>query len=173
MRVPAALATVIVAVVAQAVLARYAVGGRFVFDFVLVGVVYAALRWDARAGLIGGTIGGLLQDVLSGGVVGVGGLAKTLVGGAAGGLGAQFVVTRPHARALIVAGASVAHRLIVIGLTALIDQQWSGLPWADMLEETVLNTACAWALFQATEVLPAAVERRRVHRQARWGRRNW
>ena len=173
MRLTAILATVVLGVLAQALLVRYAVGGRLVFDFVLVAVVYAALRWDARAGLIGGTVGGLLQDVLSGGVAGVGGLAKTLVGGAAGGVGSLFVVTRPHWRALIVAGASFVHRLLMIALTSLISEQWSGLPLADMLGETVVNTVCAWVLFQGTDALPAALERRRMHRQARWGRRNW
>ena len=37
------LVTVVVAVVLQVTLARYTVGGRWVFDLVLVGVVYAAL----------------------------------------------------------------------------------------------------------------------------------
>ena len=55
-----------------------------VFDFVLVGVVFAALQSGAVAGMLAGTIGGLLLDVLSGGVVGLGGLVKTLVGCAAG-----------------------------------------------------------------------------------------
>ncbi|HUF47171.1 MAG TPA: rod shape-determining protein MreD [Vicinamibacterales bacterium] len=173
MKVPVALVTVIVAVLAQTVLVRYAVGGAFSFDLVLVGVVYVALRWDARAGVVGGTIGGLLQDLLSGGVVGVGGLAKTLVGGAAGGLGAQFVVTRPDARALIVAGASLVHRLLMVGMVALINEQWPALPWADMLMEAGVNAACAWVLFQGTDALPAALERRRMRRQSRWGRRRW
>ncbi len=173
MRLPVVFATVIGAVFVQALLVRYAVGGRPVFDFVLVGVVFVALRWDVRAGLLGGTVGGLLQDVFSGGVAGVGGLAKTLVGGAAGGIGARFVITRPHARALLVAGASVVHRLLMLGLTALIDQQWPALSPADMLVETAANAASAWLLFRATDSWPAVVERRRLRRQARWGRRNW
>ena len=173
MRFPAVLATVVGAVFVQALLVRYAAGGRLAFDFTLVGVVFVALRWDARAGLVGGSIGGVLQDVLSGGVAGVGGLAKTLVGGAAGGIGSRFVITRPHDRALLVAGATVVHRLIMVALTSLIDQQWSGLPLVDMLEETVVNTACAWALFRAADGWPAVFERRRLRRQARWVRRNW
>jgi len=167
------LGIVALAVLAQAVLVRFAVGGRLVFDFVLVGVVYVALRGDARAGLIGGTVGGLMQDVLSGGVIGVGGLAKTLVGGGAGGIGSRFVVTKPHSRALIVAGASVAHRLLMILMTSIIAEQWPTFSPADMLEETVVNSVSAWVLFYATDALPAAVERRRLHQQARWGRRSW
>jgi len=95
------------------------------------------------------------------------------VGGAAGGIGSRFVVTRAHSRALIVAGATVAHRLLMVGLTSIIAEQWPAFSPADMLEETVVNTACGWLLFQATDALPAAAERRRLHRQARWGRRNW
>jgi len=167
------IATVVVAVLVQVVLVRFAVGGRFDFDFVLVGVVYAALLGDARTGLLAGTIGGLLQDLLSGGVIGVGGLAKTLVGGAAGAVGAQFVVTKAHSRAVIMAAASLVHRLLMVALAGLIAEQWPSLAAADILEETVVNTLCAWMLFQATDAWPAAVERRRLHRQARWGRRNW
>jgi rod shape-determining protein MreD len=173
MRVPWVLATVLGAVLLQVVLVRYAAGGRLVFDLVVVGVVYVALQRNARAGVVAGTVGGLLQDVLSGGVAGLGGLAKTIVGGAAGAVGSRFVVTRPYARALIVAGASVVHRLIMVGLSAMIDERWPGLPWVVMLEETALNTACGFVLFQATEAVPAALERSRVQRRARWGRRNW
>ena len=53
------------AVVLQVTLARYTVGGRWVFDLVLVGVVYAALLWGPVAGMLAGTIGGLLQDWLA------------------------------------------------------------------------------------------------------------
>ncbi len=80
MKLTAVVAAVIVAVLLQVTLARYTVGGRWVFDLVLVGVVFVALQWGPVAGMLAGTIGGLLQDVLSGGIVGVGGLAKTLVG---------------------------------------------------------------------------------------------
>ena len=85
MKVTAVLIAVILSVVLQVTLARYTVGGRLVFDVVLVGVVYSALQWGPVAGMLAGTIGGLLQDMLAGEIVGVGGLAKTLVGCAAGG----------------------------------------------------------------------------------------
>lgn len=173
MKLPALAGVVAVAVLLQVVLARYAVGDRWVFDLVLVGVVYVALRSGAAGGLLAGTLGGLLQDLFSGTVLGVGGLAKTLVGGAAGAVGSQFVVTRPLGRTLIVLVASVVHRLLMLGLVAVIDQQWFGVPWMDMLEETVVNGACALALFHASEAVPAAVERGRMSRRTRWGRRTW
>ena len=92
MRGIAVLLSVVVAVILQVALARYAVGGRWVFDLVLVGVAFAALQGGAITGMMAGTAGGLLQDVLSGGIVGVGGLAKTVVGCLAGVVGTQFVV---------------------------------------------------------------------------------
>ena len=94
---------VLAAVLFQVALARYAVGGRWVFDLVLVGVAFAALQGGALAGMVAGTVGGLLQDVLSGGIVGVGGLAKTVVGCVVGVVGTQFVLARASARMLIVA----------------------------------------------------------------------
>ena len=48
--------------------------------FVLVVVVYVALTNGPVAGLLTGTIAGLLQDALATGIIGIGGLAKTLAG---------------------------------------------------------------------------------------------
>jgi rod shape-determining protein MreD len=167
------LATVIVAVVLQMTLARFAVGGRWLFDLVLVGVVYAALLWGPVAGMLAGTIGGLLEDMLSAQIIGVGGLAKTVVGFAAGTVGAQFIVTQPSARVLVVAVASLAQRVLILALYALIDQRWSGVPWTAMLGETTLNVLCGWFVFQATEMLPGAIARGRLSRRPKWGPRKW
>lgn len=173
MKLASVLASVLIGVLLQAALARYTVGGGWVFDLVLVSVVFAGLQWGPVAGLVGGTIGGLLQDVLSGEVVGVGGLAKTLVGFAAGLVGAQFVMTRPHARAIVVAVASLAHRFVMLTFTSLIDQRWAGVSWGAMLAETGLNTLAAFLVFQGTAALPGAIARQRVNRRAGFGRRQW
>lgn len=164
---------VILAVVLQVALARYTVGGRWVFDLVLVGVVVAALQSGPIAGLIAGTIGGLLQDVLAGGIIGVGGLAKTLSGFGAGVVGAQFVVARPYARMIIVAVATVMHRLIVLGLYAVIDQEWRGVSWGAMLAETGINAMAGFVVFQAVHALPGALERQRMNRRSSLSRRQW
>ena len=173
MKITSVLVTVAVAVVLQLALARYTVGGRFLFDIVLVGVVYAALNWGPVAGMLAGTAGGLIQDALSDDVVGIGGLAKTLVGFTTGAAGAQFVVARPLARVLLLAVASLAHRLIVVALHALVDQHWPGVPWAAMLGETALNSICGLVAFQAAENLPGAISRGRQSRRPRLRRREW
>jgi rod shape-determining protein MreD len=167
------LAAVLIAVVLQVTFARYTVGGRWAFDLVLVGVVYAALRWEAVAGMVAGTLGGLLQDMLSGGIIGVGGLAKTLTGFATGVVGTQFVVAKPHARAIIVGGATIFHRLIMLVLQGLIDQKWPGLPWTAMLGETAINSVCGFLAFHLTDALPGAIGRGRMSRRSGLGRRQW
>lgn len=173
MKVTSVLVTVAVAVVLQLALARYTVGGRWLFDIVLVGVVYAALNWGPAAGMVAGTTGGLIQDALSDDIVGTGGLAKTIIGFTAGAVGAQFVVARPMARVAILAGASVLHRGIVIVLHAIIDQHWSGVPWTAILGETALNAVCGLVAFQMSERLPGAIARGRQSRRTGLRRREW
>lgn len=173
MKFTAVLLTTIAAVMLQVTLARYTVGGSWVFDLVLVGAVFAGLQWGPAAGLLSGTIGGLLQDLLSGGIVGVNGLTKTLVGFAAGLIGTQFVLTRAHARSIIVAGATFVHRGMMLGLTGLIEQHWPGVSWGTMLGEVALNTLAAFVLFQATSAWPGMIERHRASRRTSFSRRQW
>lgn len=164
---------IVAAVLLQVGLARYAVGGRWVFDLVLVGVAFAALQGGATAGMLAGTVGGLLQDVLSGGIVGVGGLAKTVVGCLTGVVGTQLVVTRPSARMIIVAGATIVHRLVIVALQALIDLQWLGISWGALLVETGLNALAALLVFQAAQAIPGMLARQRIGRRSSLSRRQW
>jgi rod shape-determining protein MreD len=167
------LLTVAVAVVLQVTLARYTVGGRWVFDLVLVGVVFASLQWGAVAGILAGTTGGLLQDMLAGGVVGVGGLSKTIVGFATGVVGTQFVLVKPQARVIIVVVATVLHRLMILATYGLIDQKWPGVSWTGMLWETGLNSLAAFVVFQANNALPGVISRQRGSRRSSLSRRQW
>jgi rod shape-determining protein MreD len=173
MKPAAVLLTVLVSVILQTTLARYTVGGSWVFDLVLVGVIFAGLEWGPVAGILAGTIGGLLQDTLAGEIMGIGGLAKTVTGCVAGVIGTQFVLARPQARVLVAAGATVVHRLIVLGLHGLIDQHWPGIAWGAMLAETGLNTACALVLFVAASATPGIMERQRMGRRSSLSRRQW
>jgi rod shape-determining protein MreD len=169
----AVAATVLVAVLLQMMFARYMIGGRVVFDLVLVGVVFAALQWGPVAGMIGGTIGGLLQDALAGGIVGVGGLAKTIVGYIAGQVGVQFVIVRPRAKVLPLAVATLVHRPLMLSFYSLIDLRWPQVPWTAMLWEMGVNCACGLALFLAADALPGALSRGRMSRRSTFSRRQW
>ena len=60
--------------------------------------------------MFAGTLGGLVQDALSSGVIGIGGLAKTIVGFLAGVVGTQFIVAQPLPRFVVFFGATIAAR---------------------------------------------------------------
>ncbi len=168
-----AVVTVIaVGVALQLSLSRFIVGGHWGFDLVLVAVVFVALRWGPTAGVIGGSIGGLIQDALAGGTIGVGGLAKTVVGFGAGVIGSQFIVARPLPRMLLVAGATVVMRFVMLGIFGMIDLHWPAVPWLAMLIETLLNSLAALVVFQGAESLPAML-RRGPSRRSSFGKRRW
>ena len=59
----------------QTTLSGLTIGGARMVNLVVVAVVYVALVFGPVAGLMAGTAGGLAQDALSGGIVGVGGLS--------------------------------------------------------------------------------------------------
>lgn len=173
MRITSVFATVLVAVLVQVLFSRFTIADRWVFDLVLVGVIYAALQWGAAAGMLAGTIGGLLHDVLSGGIAGVGGLAKTVVGFAAGAIGSQLVVAKPQGRMLIVAVASLAHRFILVGLQAMIEQQPPVVSLTVLVSETLINALIGFVAFQVTESIPGAMSRGRFSRRSSLSRRQW
>ena len=94
-------------------------------------VVYVALTSGPETGLLTGAFAGLVQDALSTtGVVGVGGLAKTIVGFLAGIVGTQFIVAQPLPRFVVFFTASLIHSLVFIGLFAVLDPRRFGAPYA-------------------------------------------
>lgn len=156
----------------QMAFARFTVGGRWSLDLVLVAVTFVALKWGPGAGVIGGTLGGLTQDALAGGTVGIGGLSKTVVGFFVGVIGSQFIVTRPAPRMLIVAGATIVNRLIVQAILSAIDLSWNGLSWPAVLAETGLNALTALVLFYSIDMVPALM-RRGPSRGSGFAKRKW
>jgi rod shape-determining protein MreD len=160
-----AIATV-VALVAQTTLARF-VSGTIVVDLVLVVVVYAALLAGPVTGLLTGTFAGLLQDALSIGVIGIGGLAKTIVGFLAGVIGTQFIVSQAPSRFVVFFAATVLHAVIFMGLYQLLGLRDFGAPYGKVLEQAFANAVVGTVAFQAAELLPGAVERRRMNRMRR------
>ena len=73
----AALAAVAAALALQTTLASLVIRGTAALDLVLIVVVYVALVSGPVRGLLLGLVAGLIQDALSSGIIGVGGLAKT------------------------------------------------------------------------------------------------
>lgn len=173
MNIARVLLVVAVGLVMQMALARYAVGGRWAFDLVLVAVVYAGLAWGPIAGMWAGTAGGLIQDALSGDVIGVGGLAKTIAGLGAGVAGSQFVVSQASSRVATVVVVTVGHRLLLVSLLAIVDQRWSDISWTAMLVEIGVNGLAGLIAFKATELAPGAVRQSRQLRRSSLSKRRW
>jgi rod shape-determining protein MreD len=171
-RIVSVVAVMIAAVALQMAFARFTVGGRWSLDLVLVAVAFVALKWGPSAGVIGGTIGGLTQDALAGGTIGVGGLSKTIVGFGVGVIGSQFVVARSAPRVLVVVGATVVDRMLLWGITNAIDLGGRGISWVSVLTEVGLNALVTLIVFQSIEIMPGMM-RRRSSRRSAFGARKW
>jgi rod shape-determining protein MreD len=155
---------VVVALALQTTLNRFIVRENFAVDLVMVAVVYVALTAGPVAGMMAGTIGGLIQDAMSSGIIGIGGLAKTIVGFLAGVLGAQFIVANSLPRFVVFLGATVVHAIVFMGLYVVLDLRHFGTPYAQVAGQALGNAFVGVIAFQVVELLPGAVERRRAQR---------
>jgi len=162
-----AILAVAAALAIQTTLARFLVRGSIAVDLVLVAVVYVALTSGPVTGMLTGTFAGLIQDALSSGVVGIGSLAKTVVGFLAGIIGTQFIVAQPLPRFVVFFSATVLHAVIFMGLYILLDVRQFGTPYAAALGQAVGNAVVGVVAFQLVELLPGAVERRRARTRLR------
>jgi rod shape-determining protein MreD len=153
---------VAVALVLQTTLTRFLVRGAVAVDLVLVVVVYVALRSGPVTGLLSGTFAGLLQDALSSGVIGIGGLAKTVVGFLAGVVGTQFIVAHALPRVDVFVAATVLHAVVFMGLYVLLDLRHFGSPYGAVAGQALGNAVVGVVAFELVELLPGAVERRRA-----------
>ena len=114
----------------QTTLAGLRIGGTTAVNLVLVVVVYVGLAFGPAGGLVAGTAGGLVQDALAGGLIGIGGFAKTLVGFMVGVLGAQFIVSQPLPRFVMFVGATFVHEACFQGLYAVVESRVFRLPYS-------------------------------------------
>jgi rod shape-determining protein MreD len=163
-RLLGALAALAMALVLQTTLAQVLVRGTAALDLVLVVVVYLALSSGATTGLLAGAAAGLAQDALSSGVLGIGGLAKTVVGFVIGILGTQFIVVRPLPRFVVFVAATVLHAVVFMGLYELLGLRHFGRPYGGVLSQGVANAIVGIVAFQTLEFVPGALQRRSANR---------
>ncbi|HWW88146.1 MAG TPA: rod shape-determining protein MreD [Vicinamibacterales bacterium] len=164
MKTAGAILAIAVALVLQTTLTRFVFRGTFAPDLVLVVVVFVGLMWGPVAGLLAGTVAGLAQDALTSGVLGIGGLSKTIVGFLSGVIGTQFIVAAWLPRFVVFFGATAVNAAAFMGLYALLDLRHFGTPYARVAWEGLANAVIGLVLFQIVELLPGAVERRRVQK---------
>ena len=178
MKAAAITLMIIMALALQTSLARFLTPGGGLVDFVFIAVVYIALSTGPTAGMIAGAVAGLSQDALAASgalsivigsdravttqsIIGIGSLAKTVVGFFAGIIGSQFIVARPLPRALVFFTATVTHAIIFIGLYRLIDRGYMQSSMGAILSQAGANALVGVLVFQIAEFLPNFVDRRR------------
>jgi rod shape-determining protein MreD len=163
----AALAAIAAALALQTTLTGLVIRGAAALDLVLVVVVYISLMSGPVAGVLVGSLAGLIQDALPLGVLGIGGLAKTLVGFAAGLLGTQFIVTAPLPRFIVFVMATILHSAVFMGLYMLLDLRQFPTPYTAVLSQAIGNGFVGVVGAQIIELLPGLRERRRARRVSR------
>ena len=165
MKAAGVLLAIALALALQTTLARFVIGGTAALDLVLVVVVYVALTTGPVSGMLAGSVAGIIQDALSSGVIGIGGLAKAIVGFVAGVIGQQFIVTAALPRFVMFLAASVAHAAVFMGLYVLLGLRTFPSPWAAILSQAAGNAVVGMVAFTIIEGLPGMVERRRMRRR--------
>jgi rod shape-determining protein MreD len=171
MKAAGVLLAFVVALTLQTTIAGLSIGGGGAVNLVLVAVVYIALAYGAGAGLVAGTVGGLVQDALAGAILGIGGLSMTLVGFVVGVLGAHFIVSQPLPRLVMFVGATVVHELCFQGLSALAEGRGLQFHFTTVLTQAALNGLIGIIAFQVVEHVPGLVQRRRLRGESLSARR--
>ena len=167
MRAAGIILAIALALALQTTLARFLIRGVVGVDLVLVVVVYVALTSGSVTGLLTGAVAGLIQDVVTrvpSSIIGIGGLAKTIVGFLAGIVGTQFIVAQPLPRFVVFFVATIVHAVVFMGLYVLLDLRHFGTPVAAVSGQALGNALVGVVAFQLVELLPGAVERRRAAR---------
>jgi rod shape-determining protein MreD len=160
-----AFIAIALALALQTTLTRFVAEGTGAVDVVLVAVVYVALTTGPVGGMLSGTIAGLIQDTLSSGVIGIGSLAKTLVGFLVGAFGQQFIVTATLPRLVMFVAATALHAAVFMGLYVALGLQVFSSPWKAIGSQAAVNAVIGLVSFAVIESLPGALERRRTRRR--------
>lgn len=167
MKIATSLLALAIALALQTTLASLVIRGTAALDLVLIVVVYLALISGPVTGLLLGSAAGLVQDALSSGVIGIGGLAKTVVGFVAGVLGTQFIVTAPLSRFVVFLLATVLHAGVFMGLYTLLGLRQFDDPWGAVVTQAVGNGFLGVVGAQVVELLPGLRDRRKARRMTR------
>ncbi|MDE2906838.1 MAG: rod shape-determining protein MreD [Acidobacteriota bacterium] len=161
------------ALLAQTAIVRMVASDGPPTDLVLIVVVLAALSRGRLAGLWTGTAGGLLQDMLSGGIIGISGLAKSVTGVLVGMAGSRFIIETIWQHLVVIAAASTFHTVSVLGVYALV----GAAPAATatfVLSRAAAEGVLGISALTLARAVPVAVQRARQRlSRRRAARRPW
>jgi rod shape-determining protein MreD len=140
-------------------------------NLVLIAVVYVALAYGAVSGLLAGAITGLVQDALGGGIVGIGGMTKTLIGFLVGVLSAQFNLSTLMPRLVMFVAATFVHELMFAGLQVIAAGRPFSVKLSVVLLQALVNGLIGVLAFVLVENGPQALANRRLRRASLTKRR--
>ena len=164
MKTAVLILAIAVALVLQTTLSGLMVGGTIAVNLVLVAIVYLALAYGAVTGMLAGTFGGLAQDALAGGIVGIGGMSKTIIGFAVGVLSSQFNLSTTVPRMVMFVAATFVHQLVFESLNAMIGGRQFSPQWTATLVQALTKGLIGVLVFLEIENGPDTLQRRRARR---------
>lgn len=129
-----------VALLLQTTVIGFIFGQTTDIDLVLIVVVYVALKMGPVSGLLAGSFAGLSQDLLVSSVLGVNGLAKSLVGFIVAGIGQRFMMAGTLFRASMFMTATAVNILIIVVLGMLFGIQVFPLSFRIVISQMITNT---------------------------------
>lgn len=119
-----------------------------IFDLpLLVTIFFAVSRRHPISGLLTGGAIGLVQDSLSSNLIGVFGIAKTVIGYMASSLGVKLDVDNPGSRMLITLAFSLIHQTIYFVISRAMLGQQLEIRWIHVTLVAAANALLAVPLF--------------------------
>jgi rod shape-determining protein MreD len=119
-----------------------------VFDLpLLVTIFFAVARRRPIPGTITGALIGTVQDAFASPVIGLNGIAKTMIGYLASSLGVRIDVENPGSRFIMTFAFCVVHRIIYMIIERGLVNGTEPWMWAHTLLSSVANALLAVALF--------------------------
>lgn len=119
--------TILVALLLQLVLSNYFRFFRYV-DLPLLVTVYVSLQRAPMLGMVTGCLAGIGGDIVGGGILGIGGFSKTLIGYTIAIISIRFSLENALVRVGIAGLGSAANTVLFVSLNLMLDQS---VPAAD------------------------------------------
>lgn len=129
--------TIILALTLQMLLPKFIAIFQYV-DLPLIITIYFALQRAPILGMAVGVVAGIGGDAVIGGILGVGGFCKTLIGYLAAMASVKLSLEHPLARLAVVAIASAANTVFFVGLYQMLGQERAlreALPYVSSWQE--------------------------------------
>ncbi len=134
-------------------------------DFPLIVVVYAALQRNTMRALLFGTIGGILIDALSGGLLGANGFSKTLVAYVVSEIARRVYLDNLILRIPVIAGACFVNDLVYYGVHRLLGQAPTADPVTTIAYSVIGTTIAGTFVYLAMQSFSADRARLRKRRE--------